>query len=80
MIVLLRLQVVKCYPSETASYASQVMELLDTHYAVLDSGLRRVLVQVCLWEGSRWGPEEGAGAGARARGGSYCKEEGEGAD
>ena len=25
---------------------AQVMELLDTHYAVLDSGLRRVLVQV----------------------------------
>ncbi|KAG1675672.1 hypothetical protein FOA52_002381 [Chlamydomonas sp. UWO 241] len=38
-------QVVKCYPEETSGFAKHVMDLLDTHYAVLDSALRRTLVQ-----------------------------------
>ena len=47
--MLVLLQVIKCYPDEAASFASHVMGLLDTHYAQLDSALRRSLVQV--WAG-----------------------------
>lgn len=39
-------QVCKCYPKNTADFAPSLMSLLDTHYAVLDAGLRKTLVQV----------------------------------
>uniref|UniRef100_A0A7R9V1A5 Protein SDA1 n=2 Tax=Chlamydomonas euryale TaxID=1486919 RepID=A0A7R9V1A5_9CHLO len=41
-------QVVGCYPTQTASFASQVMELLDAHYATLEPSLRRTLVQALV--------------------------------
>lgn len=39
-------QVSKCYPKDTAEFAPQLMGLLDSMADVLDSGLRRTLVQV----------------------------------
>ncbi|GAX82660.1 hypothetical protein CEUSTIGMA_g10086.t1 [Chlamydomonas eustigma] len=47
-LALFMAQVVKCYPSEMVTFSSLVMELLDTHYAVLDTGLRRMLVQALI--------------------------------
>lgn len=44
-LVLFLAQTVRCYPGETGAFTSQIMELLDTHYALLDSSLRKVLVQ-----------------------------------
>jgi ABC-type thiamine transport system ATPase subunit len=38
--------VCKCYPKLTEEFATKLMELLDTHYAVLDPALRKTLVQV----------------------------------
>ena len=42
------LQVVGCYPKETARFAADLMQLLDTHYAVLDSSLRQTLVKALI--------------------------------
>ncbi|KAK9834281.1 hypothetical protein WJX81_003203 [Elliptochloris bilobata] len=41
-------QVVGCYPKETEGFAAELMQLLDTHYAVLDSGLRQTLVKALI--------------------------------
>lgn len=42
------MQVVGCYPKETASFAAELMQLLDTHHAVLDSSLRQTLVKALI--------------------------------
>lgn len=39
------LQVCTCYPQQTSGFAQEVMLLLDTHYAVLNSALRQSLVK-----------------------------------
>lgn len=44
-LVLFLAQTVRCYPGETSAFTTQIMDLLDTHYALLDSNLRKVLVQ-----------------------------------
>lgn len=44
-IVLMLPQVCTCYPEETAGFAQEIMTLLDTHYAVLNSALRQSLVK-----------------------------------
>lgn len=41
-------QVVGCYPKETAGFAAELMQLLDTHHAVLDAGLRQTLVKALI--------------------------------
>ncbi|KAL0039901.1 hypothetical protein WJX77_011228 [Trebouxia sp. C0004] len=38
-------QVCTCYPEQTAGFAQEVMDLLDRHYAVLNSALRQSLVK-----------------------------------
>ncbi len=43
-----RTQVSTCYPKETEGLAKQLMELLDTHFAVLDPPLRKHLVQALI--------------------------------
>ena len=39
---------VGCYPKETAGFAAELMQLLDTHSAVLDSSLRQTLVKALI--------------------------------
>lgn len=68
---LLSAQVIKCYPGETAGFAAHIMELLDTHFAQLDSSLRKSLVQVR--RGAREGAEQGPGRLAKAVGQGVCK-------
>lgn len=41
-------QVVGCYPKEIADFAAELMQLLDTHHAVLDAGLRQTLVKALI--------------------------------
>ncbi|KAL0034036.1 hypothetical protein WJX79_004594 [Trebouxia sp. C0005] len=38
-------QVCTCYPEQTAGFAQEVIDLLDRHYAVLNSALRQSLVK-----------------------------------
>ncbi|DBB17096.1 TPA: hypothetical protein ACH3X3_014180 [Trebouxia sp. C0006] len=38
-------QVCTCYPEQTTGFAQEVMDLLDRHYAVLNSALRQSLVK-----------------------------------
>ncbi len=38
-------QVCTCYPEQTGGFAQEVMDLLDRHYAVLNSALRQSLVK-----------------------------------
>ena len=42
------LQVVGCYPKETAGFAAELMQLLETHFAELDSSLRQTLVKALI--------------------------------
>ncbi|KAK9811636.1 hypothetical protein WJX72_007420 [[Myrmecia] bisecta] len=41
-------QVANCYPRETAAFCPELIELLDKHYAVLDSALRQSLVKALI--------------------------------
>eukprot|EP00887_Chlorella_sp_A99_P007365 scaffold2.g7365.t1 len=41
-------QVSSCYPRETEGFASQLMELLEKHHAVLDPALRQTLVKALI--------------------------------
>ena len=41
-------QVTSCYPKETHDFAPELINLLDTHYAVLDPALRRGLVKALI--------------------------------
>lgn len=41
-------QVSKCYPTTTAGFAPELINLLDTQYAVLDGQLRKALVQALI--------------------------------
>ena len=38
----------KCYPRETEAFAAELIQLLDTHHAVLDPALRRSLVKALI--------------------------------
>lgn len=39
------MQVASCYPDQTKEFASELSDLLDKHYAVLNSSLRQTLVK-----------------------------------
>lgn len=57
---------IKCYPGETAGFAAHIMELLDTHFAQLDSSLRKSLVQVRRQGRQVEAPAQGKGRRASA--------------
>ena len=42
------LQVSSCYPEETKDFALELSDLLDKHYAVLNSSLRQTLVKALI--------------------------------
>ena len=41
-------QVCPCYPKDTEGFAGELIQLLDTHHAVLDPPLRRSLVKALI--------------------------------
>ncbi|CAL8470003.1 g9545 [Coccomyxa elongata] len=41
-------QVSQCYPKDTQGFTAEVIQLLDTHYALLDPALRRGLVKALI--------------------------------
>lgn len=41
-------QVSQCYPKDTQGFTAEVIQLLETHYAVLDPALRRGLVKALI--------------------------------
>lgn len=41
-------QVSSCYPEQTAGFASEISDLLEKHYAVLNNGLRQTLVKALI--------------------------------
>ena len=41
-------QVCPCYPKDTEAFAGELIQLLDTHHAVLDPPLRRSLVKALI--------------------------------
>lgn len=44
----LPMQVSQCYPKDTQGFTAEVIQLLDTHYALLDPALRRGLVKALI--------------------------------
>ena len=42
------MQVASCYPDQTKDFASELSDLLDKHYAVLNSSLRQTLVKALI--------------------------------
>ena len=45
---MLSLQVASCYPDLTAEFASDISNLLDKHYAILNPSLRQTLVKALI--------------------------------
>ncbi len=42
------MQVSQCYPKDTQGFTAEIIQLLETHYAVLDPALRRGLVKALI--------------------------------